>query len=269
MAEAHEAIDRARKKAADPVETAAETIAAEAALLCFDELEVTDIADAMVLGRLFQHLFARGVVMVATSNSAPRDLYRGGLNRQLFLPFITLIMQRMETLELETAKERLKGGDLYFVPADERARMAMDACWFRLTGRGKGERQALFVKGRSIAVPQAALGVARFPFTDLCEVPLGPLDYQHIAHSFHTLMIDEIPVLGSERRNEARRLVTLIDALYDNGVGLIASAEAEPQALCMDGDGGTGFARTTSRLMEMRSDAYLAGRRRREKGAHG
>ncbi len=267
MAEAHESIDLARRNAADPVEMAAVKIASEAALLCFDELEITDIADAMIVGRLFRHLFDRGVVMVATSNSAPRDLYRGGLNRQLFQPFIRMIEERMEILEVEAAKdyrlERLTGGDLYFVPADESARTAMDACWLRLTGQKRGVPQSLVVKGRNIAVPETALGVARFPFADLCEAPLGPLDYQRIAHSFHTLMIDNIPSLGPEKRNAARRLVTLIDALYDNGVGLIASAEAEPEELHLDGDGGTAFARTASRLMEMRSEAYLAGRHRR------
>jgi cell division protein ZapE len=265
MAETHEGIELARKNAADPVEMAAGKIAAEAALLCFDELEITDIADAMIVGRLFRHLFERGMVVVATSNSAPRDLYRGGLNRQLFQPFIRMLEERMEILEVEAAKdyrlERLTGGDLYFVPADESARAAMDACWLRLTGQKRGVPQSLVVKGRNIAVPETALGVARFPFADICEAPLGPLDYQRIAHSFHTLMIDNIPSLGPEKRNAARRLITLIDALYDNGVGLIASAEAEPDALHLDGDGGSAFARTASRLMEMRSETYLAGRR--------
>jgi cell division protein ZapE len=264
MAEAHEAIDRARKQAADPIASAAEDIAADAALLCFDELEVTDIADAMILGRLFQQLFARNVVMVATSNSAPRELYRDGLNRQLFTPFIAMIEERMETLELEAAKdyrlEKLHGSDLYLVPADAQAGAAMDASFLKLTGREQGDPVALVHKGRKLLVPQAALGVARFSFAELCEAPLGTHDYQHLAHSFHTLMIDGIPLLGPERRNEARRLVLLIDALYDNGVGLIASAAAEPHALCGGGGEAEGFARTASRLMEMRSEAYLAER---------
>jgi cell division protein ZapE len=267
MADAHEAIDRGRKAAADPIASAAAEIASDAALLCFDEFEVTDIADAMILGRLFQHLFAGNVVIVATSNSGPRDLYRDGLNRQLFTPFIKLIEEGMETYELESAKdyrlERLRGSDLYLTPADARSVAAMDASFRRLTGRERGEPQTLNHKGRSIIVPQAALGVARFSFADLCEAPLGSLDYQRIAHTFHTLMIEKIPVLGPEQRNEARRLITLIDALYDNGVGLIASAAAEPQALCVDGAGAESFARTASRLMEMRSEAYLAERHKR------
>ena len=267
MAEAHEAIERGRKAAADPIASAAAEIASDAALLCFDEFEVTDIADAMILGRLFQHLFASNVVIVATSNTGPRDLYRDGLNRQLFTPFIKLMEERMEVYQLESAKdyrlEKLQGSDLYLTPADARAGAAMDESFRKLTGRTRGEPQTLNHKGRSITVPEAALGVARFTFADLCAAPLGSLDYQRIAHSYHTLMIEEIPVLGPEQRNEARRLMILIDVLYDNGVGLIASAAAEPHALYVDGTGAESFARTASRLMEMRSEAYLAERHRR------
>jgi cell division protein ZapE len=269
MAEAHEAIDRARKRAADPIASAAEEIASGAALLCFDELEVTDIADAMILGRLFQHLFASQMVIVATSNTAPRDLYRDGLNRQLFQPFTAMIEARMETHELEAAKdyrlEKLQGSDLYLTPPDARAKSAMDASWHRLTGGACGEPALLTHKGRSLRVPQAAMGVARFTFAELCEAPLGPLDYQHLAHGYHTLMLDGIPVLGPEQRNAARRLITLIDVLYDNGVGLIASAAAEPHALYAEGDGSASFARTASRLKEMRSEAYLAQRLRHKR----
>jgi cell division protein ZapE len=163
---------------------------------------VTDIADAMILGRLFQQLFAGNVVMVATSNTAPRDLYRDGLNRQLFTPFIKMIEARMETHELESAKdyrlEKLHGSDFYLTPADARAEAAMDASFRKLTGRTRGEKLTLRHKGRSIVVPQAALGVARFSFADLCEAPLGSLDYQRIAHSFHTLMIEAIPVRATQ-----------------------------------------------------------------------
>ena len=186
MAEAHEAIERGRKAAADPIGSAAAEIGNDAALLCFDEFEVTDIADAMILGRLFQHLFASNVVIVATSNTAPRDLYRDGLNRQLFTPFIKLIEERMEVYQLESAKdyrlEKLQGSDLYLTPADARAGAAMDASFRKLTGRIRGEPQTLNHKGRSITVPEAALGVARFTFADLCGAPLGSLDYQRIAH---------------------------------------------------------------------------------------
>jgi cell division protein ZapE len=268
MIEAHEAIERARKSAADPIATAAEEIVAGAALLCFDELEVTDIADAMIVGRLFQHLLARNVVIVATSNSAPAELYRDGLNRQLFLPFIALIEERMEPYELAAASdyrlEKLHGSDLYLTPADEHARAAMNANFLKLTGVQRGAPQTLRHKGRSLVVPEAALGVARFSFADLCEAPLGPHDYQHIAHAFHTVMVEGIPVLAPEKRNEARRLIGLIDALYDNGVGLIASAATEPDGLYPHGDGATAFARTASRLTEMRSEAYLTGRKSRK-----
>src|SRR5262245_43109402 len=185
MADAHEAIDRGRKAAEDPIASAAAEIASDAALLCFDELEVTDIADAMILGRLFQQLFAANVVMVATSNTAPRELYRDGLNRQLFTPLIKLIEERMETHELESAKdyrlEKLHGSDLYLMPAGARAEAAMDATFRRLTGRIRDEKQTLRHKGRSITVPQAAIGVARFSFSALCGASRRPLDYHQPA----------------------------------------------------------------------------------------
>ena len=267
MSEAHELIDRARQSnAADPVKQVAAGIAAEASLLCLDELEVTDIADAMIVGRLFRHLFAQGVVLVATSNAAPADLYRNGLNRHLFLPFIHLIEAHMDVHELEAHHdyrlEKLEGSELYVTPLDARARTRLDASFRRLTGHDRGEPATLTVKGRSLAVPEATFGVARFSFADLCEAPLGSLDYQRIAHTYHTLMIDEIPLLGPEQRNAARRFVTLIDVLYDNGVGLIASAAAEPHALYPAGDGAEAFARTASGLMEMRSHDYLEERPR-------
>ncbi len=267
MSEAHELIDRARKAdAADPVKIAATGIAAEARLLCLDELELTDIADAMIVGRLFQHLFADGVVLVATSNAAPGDLYRDGLNRQLFVPFIRLIEAHMDVHELEAHHdyrlEKLEGSELYVTPLDARARARLDASFRTLTGHARGEPARLTVKGRSLAVPEAAFGVARFSFADLCEAPLGSLDYRRIARTYHTLIVDEIPLLGPEQRNAARRFVTLIDVLYDNGVGLIASAAAEPHALYPAGDGAEAFARTASRLMEMRSHDYLEQRPR-------
>jgi cell division protein ZapE len=265
MADAHDRIAAARKRVeGDPIPHVAEEIASGARLLCFDELHVTDIADAMILGRLFTGLFARDVVVVATSNARPDELYRHGLNRQLFLPFIDLIEDRMDVIELASARdfrlEKLAGRPLYFTPADARADAEMGAIWARLTGHNHGQPVELEVKGRKVHVPQASMGVARFRFGDLCERPLGSLDYLAIAHEFHTLLIDRIPCLTPARRNEARRFITLIDTLYDARVGLVASAEAEPPALYPAGDGAELFERTASRLVEMRSEAYLAGR---------
>lgn len=265
MADVHERIAATRREVeGDPIPHVAAGIAAAAALLCFDELQVTDIADAMILGRLFKHLFERGVVVVATSNSAPEALYEHGLNRRLFLPFIALIAERMDVVELRSAKdfrlEKLAGLPLYFAPADARATAELDAHWDRLTGRHPGEAETLEVKGRSVRVPLASMGIARFSFGDLCEAPLGALDYLRLAHTYHTVLIDDIPVMAREKRDAVRRFVNLIDTLYDNKVCLIASAAAEPDALCQDDAAARAFARTASRLIEMRSEAYLAGR---------
>ncbi len=262
MADVHERIGEARKSVpGDPIPHVAAGIANSARLLCFDELHVTDIADAMILGRLFQGLFAAGVVMVATSNAEPQNLYKNGLNRQLFLPFVHLIMQRMEVVSLDAQKdyrlERLTGTPLYFTPADEKARASMDAQWERLTGRHPGKPQTIEFKGRKLVVPLASMGVARFSFDALCDRPLSSLDYLHLAHAFHTIMIDGIPKLTPERRDVARRFINLIDTLYDNKVCLIASAETEPDRLYTEGPGAELFERTASRLMEMRSERYL------------
>ncbi|MCH9764635.1 MAG: AFG1 family ATPase [Alphaproteobacteria bacterium] len=263
MSEAHERIGRGRATTdGDPIPFVAQEMAAESALLCFDELQVTDIADAMILSRLFKYLLSDGVIVVATSNTEPRNLYRDGLNRNLFLPFIDLVEAHTDIFALQSAKDfrldKLAGRPLYFTPADAKAHNQLDAHWQRLTGGHPATTVDLSVKGRKVHVPQAAMGVARFAFADLCEQPLGASDYLHIAHTFHTVLLDEIPVLGPERRNEARRFITLIDALYDNHVCVIASAEAEPDALYVSGDGVDAFARTVSRLMEMRSEAYVA-----------
>lgn len=268
MAEAHDHIADARKSHdGDPVPVAAKAIARNTHLLCFDELFVRDIADAMVLGRLFRGLFENGVVVVATSNAPPEDLYRGGLNRQLFLPFIDEIEERLTVFELTAARdyrlEKLSGRQLYFSPADAAARAALDENWLRLVGHRGGKPADLEVKGRQLHVPEAAMGVARFSFAQLCEAPLGPLDYLAIARAFHTVFIDAIPELGPASRNEARRFITLIDALYDNRVCLIASAAAEPDRLYPKGDGADLFLRTASRLTEMRSEGFLAGRAKR------
>jgi len=265
MADVHERIGKARQERdGDPIAIVADAIAAETGLLCFDELQVTDIADAMILGRLFKQLLAAGVVVVATSNAAPRELYKDGLNRLLFLPFVALIEENMDIVALQAAKDyrldKLSGQPLYFVPPDAEARAAIDRLWDRLTGRHPARAETLHVKGRNVTVPKASMGIARFDFKELCEVPLGALDYLHIAHAYHTLIVDNIPVLTRDRRDAARRFINLIDTLYDNGVCLIASAEAEPSALYPEGDGSEAFERTASRLMEMRSEAYLATR---------
>ena len=265
MAEAHDRIASARNKhEGDPIPIVAKGLAAGAHLLCFDELFVNDIADAMVLGRLFRGLFEYGVVVVVTSNVVPGDLYRNGLNRQLFLPFIDEIEDQMDVVELDASRDfrlaKLSGHQLYYSPAGPSARAALDDHWRRLTATISGRRSQIEVKGRSINVPQAAMGAARFGFADLCDTPLGSLDYLALAREFHTVFIDDIPVLGPARRDVARRFITLIDTLYDNHVCLIASAQAEPDALYPAGDGADQFVRTASRLMEMRSDAFLAGR---------
>jgi cell division protein ZapE len=262
MIEVHELIGLARKKhEGDPVPHVAERIAREAPLLCFDEFHVTDIADAMILGRLFAGFFEHGTVIVATSNTAPADLYKDGLNRALFLPFIELIEEKMELLELEAVKDyrldRMLGEPLYFTPLDDAARAGIREAFQRLTGVARGQPHQLAVKGRAITVPEAAMGVARFTFEDLCAQPLGANDYITIARNFHTLILEDVPVMKRDRRDHARRFNTLIDALYDQGTGLIVSAEAEPEALYPDGDGADLFRRTASRLMEMRSEGYL------------
>ncbi len=265
MADAHEKIGAARRTCdGDPIPVVANAIADEAALLCFDEMQVTDIADAMILGRLFKHMFARGVVVVATSNQPPGALYKDGLNRQLFLPCIDLLETHMEVIALQAAKDyrldKLAGLQLYFTPADGEARAALDAHWERLTGGHPGRPETLKVKGRDVRVPLASMGIARFAFDDLCEEALGALDYLHVAHAYHTVLIDAVPILAPQRRAATRRFINLIDTLYDNGICLIASADAEPSALYPQGPEAEAFERAASRLMEMRSKAYLASR---------
>ena len=268
MAEVHDGIAKARESVpGDPIPHVAKAIAAKSALLCFDELHVTDIADAMILGRLFKALFEAQVVVVATSNAAPGELYKNGLNRALFLPFIDLIADHMEVEELLAAKdfrlEKLAGRPLYFTPADQRARAEMDRLWAELTGNHPGAAAQVKVRGRKVRVPLASMGVARFAFADLCDVPLGANDFLHIAHAFHTVLVDGIPVLGKAPRDVTRRFIDLIDTLYDNRVCLVASAAAEPQDLYPEGNMRTLFERTASRLIEMRSAEYLAARMER------
>ena len=247
----------------DPIQRAAAAIAEETWLLCFDEFHVTDIADAMILGRLFTRLFELGVVMVATSNLAPSELYKDGLNRALFLPFIALLERHSEIVQLEARVdfrlEKLTGVPTWYVPDDAKANVALDEAWRRLAGGHAGVPQELTVKGHQVRIPRAAMGVARFSFDDLCAQPLAAGDYLRIAHEFHTIILDHIPVMDHAQRNEAKRFIILIDTLYDNAVKLLASARAQPDDLytATESDEANEFKRTASRLIEMQSQAYL------------
>lgn len=263
MADVHERIGEARQSIpGDPIPHVAKALASQAKLLCFDELHVTDIADAMILGRLFRGLFDAGTTVVATSNAHPSALYKNGLNRQLFLPFIAMIEEHMDVVSLNALKDfrldKLAGNPLYFTPTGSAAKAALDGHWNRLTGRHPGKPATIDVKGRTLHVPLASMGVARFDFAELCDRPLGANDYLHLAHVFHTIIIDDIPVIDHGRRDVARRFINMIDAFYDCRTCLIASAEAEPDALYPSGHGADLFERTASRLMEMRSEGYLA-----------
>ena len=247
----------------DPIHRTAAAIAEESWLLCFDEFHITDIADAMILGRLFTRLFELGVVMVATSNLVPGDLYKDGLNRALFLPFIALLERQCVVVRLEARidfrLEKLTGLPTWYVPDDAKADAALDETWRRLAGNHAGVPHELMVKGHAVRVPKAAMGVARFSFDDLCAQPLAAADYLKIAHEFHTIVLDHIPVMDYADRNEAKRFIILIDTLYDHAVKLLASAQAQPDELYVATEGyeANEFKRTASRLIEMRSQAYL------------
>src|SRR6202166_3873963 len=271
MAEVHERIYGFRQNIArgeiadgDVIALTAASIFDQAWLLCFDEFHVTDIADAMILGRLFSKLFELGTVVVATSNVAPEDLYKGGLNRALFLPFIAQISDHMDVLRLDARTdfrlEKLVGVKMWLVPADAQAEAALDKAWARMTGNARGKPRDISIKGRILHVPCAADGVARFSFSDLCEKPLAASDYLRLAHDYHTIMIDRIPVMDYPERNAAKRFIALIDTLYDNAVKLMASAEADPPSLYVatEGHEANEFKRTSSRLIEMSSESYLA-----------
>ncbi|MBL4689949.1 MAG: AFG1 family ATPase [Rhodospirillales bacterium] len=249
-------------ESSDPLAALGRVITERAWLLCFDEFHVTDIADAMILGRLFEVLFEQGVIVVATSNRPPRDLYKDGLQRELFEPFIDMIEDKMDVLELDGGVdyrlERLQAMDVYLTPHSIEAGARLDEDFRSLSIGGHARPVTLTVQGRDIIIPQAAEGVAMAGFADLCAQPLGPGDYLEIARCFHTLILRDIPRLGPERRNEAKRFVTLIDAIYEARVNLICSADAPPQALYPEGDGAFEFERTVSRLMEMQSTEYMA-----------
>jgi cell division protein ZapE len=271
MADVHERIYGYRQSIArgdipdgDVIALTAASIFEQAWLLCFDEFHVTDIADAMILGRLFARLFDLGTVVVATSNVAPEDLYKGGLNRSLFVPFIAQISQHMEVLRLDARTdfrlEKLAGVKMWLVPADAAAAAALDRAWARMTGSAPCKPLDISIKGRVLPVPCSAHGVARFSFADICEEPLAASDYLRLARDYHTIIIDRIPVMDYSDRNAAKRFITLIDTLYDNGVKLMASAAADPLSLYVatEGNEANEFKRTSSRLIEMSSESYLA-----------
>ncbi|NNF78886.1 MAG: cell division protein ZapE [Rhizobiales bacterium] len=261
MQKVHSRVHHWRKQHDDPIPPVAAEIAAEATLLCFDEFQVTDITDAMILGRLFTALFEHGIIVVATSNIEPEGLYEHGLNRNSFLPFIKLMQQKMQVVSLDGEKDyrldRLMGHKVYVTPLGAEADVELQTMWEELTECESGPPMELEVTGRTLMVPQAARSVARFDFSDLCEKPLGPGDFLKIAKTFHTVIVENIPKLSKARRNEAKRFVILIDALYDNHVRLIASAAVAPAKIYPEGDHAFEFNRTASRLVEMQSEEYL------------
>ncbi len=269
MLEVHQRIAEERKKeAGDPIVPVAEAMVGEHRLLAFDEMVVNNSADAMILSRLFTAMWARGLTVVATSNRPPRDLYKDGLNREHFLPFIGLIEQRCSVIALngptDYRRDRIGGTALWHVPNGPAATQALSAAFFRLTDFPPEDRahvptEELKLPGaRTLHVPKSLKGVAVFSFRKLCGEARGAADYLSIARRYHTVFLVGIPKLGPENRNEAARFVTLIDALYEHNVKLIAAADAAPEALYVSGDGAFEFERTVSRLKEMQSDAYLA-----------
>jgi cell division protein ZapE len=274
MAEVHADIDAWRRgdaaerkarfgtnKGDDPIAPTAELISQKARLLCFDELHVTDIADAMILGRLFEGLFARGVTLVATSNRAPDDLYAGGINRQLFMPFIAMIKERLEVVKVAGPKDfrldRLKGAQVYFSPIEPATEAAFDGLWRDLLDGAEETGATVEVLGRKLRLPRVAGGHLRSSFNSLCGQALGAQDYLALAARFHTVFLEDVPLLTPDRRNEAARFVTLIDTLYEARAKLVVLAAAEPDDLYPAGDGSFEFERTASRLQEMRSADYV------------
>ncbi len=264
MLDIHERLHQRRQLGAeqDPIGPLARDLAQESALLCFDEFQITNIADAMILGRLFAGLFEAGVVVVATSNIAPDGLYAGGLQRERFLPAIALLKNHLDVLELsgpvDYRRDRIKGMTIFHVPLGQTATAALDQAFAALTDNAALVPVELAVQGRVLTLPRTALGVARARFFDLCVRPLGAADFLALARHFHTLVLDDVPILTAEKRNEARRLITLIDALYEHRVKLICSAAAPPDTLHESGDHAAEFRRTASRLHEMQSAEYLA-----------
>ncbi|MBF9059163.1 cell division protein ZapE [Rhodobacterales bacterium HKCCSP123] len=264
MQEVQAGLHEARKTGVDDaIKPVAEGISRDLKLLCFDEMQITDIADAMIVGRLFERLFAAGVVIVTTSNRHPSELYKDGLNRQLFLPFIALLEEKLEVDQLEAMtdyrQDRLAGETVYFQPLGSVSTAAINAIWRDLTG-GREEELCLEVKGREVHLPRYWAGMARASFWDLCGQPLGPADYLALVGAVKLLVLEGIPRLDATKFNEAKRFVTLIDALYEGHVRLICSAEDEPERLYLEGSGSFEFERTASRLREMQGADWGTGR---------
>lgn len=271
MDEVHERIAAFRKEtrddkgSRDPIPAAVKPIIRDTRLLCLDEFHVHDITNAMLLQRLFEKLFAAGIVVVATSNVPPDELYKDGLNRQLFLPFISLLKAHVHVRELVADKDyrrdKLSGGEIFHIGKGSEATEAMDAIWQRLTGGQSGSPGEIRSLGRTIKVPRQAMGVARFGFADLCEKPLGARDYLRVAHAFHTLVIDDIPQFDRTRTDASKRFIQLIDTFYDRGVKLAASFAVPIEKLGKDDKTAFEFRRCVSRLIEMQSDAYISAAR--------
>ncbi|WP_264211569.1 cell division protein ZapE [Leisingera thetidis] len=263
MQEIHASMHAARQQGAeDALAPAAAEVAETVRLLAFDEMQIIDITDAMIVGRLFEALFAAGVTVITTSNRAPDDLYKNGLNRQLFLPFIDLIKEKMAVHEMvsptDYRQHRLTGAQVYFSPIDAEARALIRAIWRDLSGGGDAPPLTLQVKGREVTLPAFRNGVARASFYDLCGKMLGPGDYLAIAEAVKVLVLEDIPRLSRNNFNEAKRFVTLIDALYESRVRLICSAAAQPEMLYVEGEGTFEFERTASRLREMQDKDWGA-----------
>ncbi len=274
MADVHDRINahrRAHKRGetpeADPMPPVAEQLIAEAWVLCFDEFSVTDITDAMILSRLFEQLFSRGCVLIATSNVEPDDLYRDGLNRQLFLPFIDLLKNEVDIFNLDARTdyrlEKLRKLPVYLHPLNDETRIAFAKTWKEVTAGEQMRQDTVEVMGRRLTVPLAADGVARFSFDELCRQPLGARDYLAFTARYHTIFIENVPVLDQTMRNEAKRFINLVDALYDSGTRIYMTAAADPEDLFRSGRGTEGFefARTASRLFEMQSLDYVSATR--------